>query len=133
PKRIKFPFGDTAASVRGEINVSVDIHDAIGNVLESFQPYEGALNSLWNINYLANSKKHRWRLKPFPVNDLIEFFRTQPVKATEEQSVTRVEAQRLAKVFEPVAKDSAAQINFEIHGNTESVTVQNIIVPSDRE
>jgi hypothetical protein len=67
-KKIKFPFGDTADQVRNEITANVDLHPDIADILVNFKPEARRNNSLWTINYLANSKKHRWNLRPFPVS-----------------------------------------------------------------
>lgn len=64
------------------------------------------------------------------LNDLIQFFTAQEPR--KELSVTRSEAMQLSKIVEPVAKDGGAQIVFEIKGNTGPVTVNNIIVASER-
>jgi hypothetical protein len=64
------------------------------------------------------------------VNDLIKFFTVQ--ESSKEVTITRSEALQLSKIIEPIAKDGGAQIVFEIKGNTAPVTVNNIIVTSER-
>lgn len=64
------------------------------------------------------------------VNDLIKFFTVQ--QSSKEVTITRSEALQLSKIVEPVAKDGVAQIVFEVKGNTAPVTVNNIIVTSER-
>jgi hypothetical protein len=66
------------------------------------------------------------------VNDLINYFTVQESSKSTEAAITRAEAQQLSKIVEPVAKDGGAQIVFEIKGNTAPVTVNNIIVTSER-
>jgi hypothetical protein len=66
------------------------------------------------------------------VNDLIKFFTVQETSKGADLTITRTEALRLSKVLEPVAKDGGAQIVFEIKGNTAPVTVNNIVVTSER-
>lgn len=76
---------------------------------------------------------HKEILAGFMANlqELIDFFRGQadPKKAP---AISTTEAKNLGQVFEPVAKDGGAQINFSIHGNTAPVTVNNIVVNSER-
>ncbi len=66
------------------------------------------------------------------VSDLIQFFTVQEARKGSEVTITRTEAQQLSKIVEPIAKDGGAQIIFEIRGNTAPVTVNNIIVTSER-
>ncbi|MHC2584906.1 hypothetical protein ACVI1J_010504 [Bradyrhizobium diazoefficiens] len=66
------------------------------------------------------------------LNDLITFFTLRDIKTVEETNVTRAEAERLSRALEPIAKDANAKITFEIHGNTAPVTVNNIVVTSER-
>jgi hypothetical protein len=66
------------------------------------------------------------------IYDLIEFFRVQPSNRPEEKLPSRAEAQRISQVFEPVAKDGGSQISFFVNGNTAPVTINNIVVNSER-
>jgi hypothetical protein len=66
------------------------------------------------------------------LNDLIKFFTVQGSSKDDKVPISRTEAQRLTKIVEPVAKDGGAQILFEIKGNTAPVTVNNIIITSER-
>lgn len=66
------------------------------------------------------------------INDLIEFFRTQSSNSRKENPPSRAEAQRISQVFEPVAKDGGSQISFFVNGNTAPVTINNIVVNSER-
>ena len=66
-RKIKFPFGDTVDQVSSEIRANVDLNANIADIIRGFHPEAGAENSLWTINHLANAKKHRWNLTPFPI------------------------------------------------------------------
>jgi hypothetical protein len=64
------------------------------------------------------------------VNDLIKFFTVQ--EPSKDLTITRTEALQLSRIIEPVAKDGGAKLVFEIRGNTAPVTINNIIVTSER-
>ncbi|MFH1342978.1 MAG: hypothetical protein ABIL01_17510 [Pseudomonadota bacterium] len=67
-RKIKFPFGSDADEVANQIKaMGVDLNPAIADILIGLRPESRSKNFLWTINFLANSKKHRWNLVPFPI------------------------------------------------------------------
>ncbi|MGD9535850.1 MAG: hypothetical protein AB7P52_02435 [Alphaproteobacteria bacterium] len=62
--------------------------------------------------------EHRDYLSPFlaQFNDLIQFFLSE-TPATAKREPTRIEAERVAQVFEPVAKDGGSQLILQVQGD----------------
>jgi hypothetical protein len=59
-KNTHFPFGDSAADVRGcKGGGSREIPDQIFSLMEAFKPYRGGDDLLWALNKLCNANKHR--------------------------------------------------------------------------
>lgn len=55
----KFPFGDTAAEVKNNVEGGgKNLPDDIKTLFCSFKPYKGGNDLLWALNQLANCQKH---------------------------------------------------------------------------
>lgn len=64
------------------------------------------------------------------LNDLVEYFRLLGPIRPEPKAPTRIEAERLAKIIEPVAKDGGSQLNIAIQGDVH--VHMNISIDSER-
>jgi hypothetical protein len=65
------------------------------------------------------------------LDEIIKFFLQQD-KATKPTTITPADAQRISSILEPVAKDSGAQLSIAITGNTAPVTVNALIINSEK-
>jgi len=60
PKACKFPFGPTLTDVENNVRGGCkDLPTEISTLFASFQSYKGGNDSLWALNELANTNKHK--------------------------------------------------------------------------
>jgi hypothetical protein len=65
------------------------------------------------------------------LNEIINYLLQQD-RVPKPERITRDDAERISTILEPVAKDSGSQVTFAISGNTAPITVNNVIVNSEK-
>jgi hypothetical protein len=65
------------------------------------------------------------------LTELINFLFQQD-KAPKPEPITREDVERISTILEPVAKDSGSQITIAVTGNTGPVTINPVIIRSEK-
>jgi hypothetical protein len=64
-------------------------------------------------------------------NEVMQFFITMSSTTKSRETISRLDAERISQIVEPIAKDHGSQINFQI-SDSSGVTINNYIYTSDQ-